>query len=289
MTAVRSAGNVAPVKTLILSDLHLGHPSSRLDPAGLEALGRLASRFDRVILNGDALDRWERPDPTPEMQAWRARLERTLVAREGPAELLTGNHDPAISERHYCYLEEAQALVFHGDYVLDCASPWMWHAGVFKQTFRAAWSEAGGGDHFARRAEVFRRVQRAFLSAHPEDYAKEALRPGPYLLRQMLSPRRAVRIAHYLVRMPAWVARRAAGFDRPVTRAVVGHSHRAGVWRVGALEVCNTGSFMPFSQPWGLVVEGASARREPVAALLDGLGRAVAVSAAGLEGTHPVR
>src|ERR1700759_4263513 len=102
------------MRTLILSDLHLASRSSRAK-AHLSALERLCREFDRVILNGDTLDRYECAGACAENDRFAAQVPHLFASRSGPPEILCGNHDSGLSERNWIYLEASQTLIFHGD------------------------------------------------------------------------------------------------------------------------------------------------------------------------------
>ncbi|MCK6473711.1 MAG: metallophosphoesterase [Planctomycetes bacterium] len=260
-------------KTLILSDLHLGHRASRA-PRFLATLSRAAAGFDRVIVNGDAVDEYETHAPTEDARRLHAELTDILTCRGGAPEFLTGNHDPAISAQHHAYLEEPGLLVFHGDYANDRAVPWDERESGFAARYRAALeSEAsegagngngGGALDFAQRAALFRRVQVEFFAEHPEDRGESGL---VYLLRHVLPPSRVWLVWRYVQGAPEMVARAAREFPKPVKAVAFGHIHRAGRWAFDGVTVYNTGSYMPFSKPGALVVEGERVTAVPAAQL----------------------
>lgn len=254
-------------KTLILSDLHLGHRASRA-PRFLAALGRAAAGFDRVIVNGDAVDEYETHAPGEDARRLHAELADILACRGGAPEFLTGNHDPAISAQHHAYLEEPGLLVFHGDYANDRAVPWDERESGFAARYRvaleAAVAESGSGLDFERRAALFRRVQVEFFAEHPEDRGESGL---VYLLRHVLPPSKVWLVWRYVQSAPATVARAAREFPKPVKAVAFGHIHRAGRWDFDGVTVYNTGSYMPFSRPGVLVVEGDRVTAVPASAL----------------------
>src|SRR5690242_3762949 len=103
------------MKVLILSDLHLGNQNSK-SYGMMDGIARLARSFDRVILNGDTLDRYEKPDCTNDATKLIHDITATCTSASAPPELLPGNHDPAISDVHWVYLKESATLVYHGDF-----------------------------------------------------------------------------------------------------------------------------------------------------------------------------
>lgn len=267
------------MKTLILSDLHLGHTASRA-PGHLAGLARAAQAFDRVIVNGDAVNLLECDADRPGADAHLKQLTEALTGRQGPPVLLTGNHDPAVSDIHYQYLDEPGLLVFHGDFVLDRPAPWVVKGAEFSHALYRRLDAEPAAPGFARRAELFRALQREMTLEREELF--ECRSGVSYVLRQFVPPTRLLTIAHYVLTSPGKAARLAESFAQPVRRVAFGHIHRGGQWRRHGLEVYNTGSFMPFSRAFVLEVEGAAVRLIPVAELLGRHGARVAPGAAGV-------
>src|SRR5262245_51051407 len=110
------------MKTLILSDLHLG-PECSSAGKYLDDLRGFARNFDRVILNGDTLDRCDPDVCQPRTDLLLKDVRAACASRNGPPEFFTGNHDPFISKTDYTYLEDSATLVFHGDCIADCTHP----------------------------------------------------------------------------------------------------------------------------------------------------------------------
>ena len=242
-------------------------------------LSRLTAQFDRVLINGDAVDRFEGEEHRDPVAPLVERLKKALACRSGPPEWITGNHDPLISDAHCAYLEEPALLVFHGDYILDCASPWLPSVHDFRARYHAAIRAHPQGAAFGVRAALFRRLQ---IELRPERFESYG-RYGAFfhVLRQGVRPLRAWRIFEYVWSSPPRVAELAATYERPVRRVAFGHTHRPGCWQIGALRLYNTGSFMPFSRSYPVVVEGQEVRQVALGRLLDGLGAQVALTAPG--------
>lgn len=254
------------MRALILSDFHAGHRSSRIEEA-LPLLSKAAGEFDQVFVNGDALERWEKENCTPEATAWRGRLTEALVARAGAPIFITGNHDPALSPHSWWYLEEARLLLFHGDVIGECSAPWRDGEERLRDKVRSLWTELGGepGD-FSARCEAFRREQCAFMNPWPFNGC-EGAHPLRYVARNLFPPHRPLTIFSYRRRAPERVAALAARFHRPVEHVVFGHIHRPNHWRRHGMEVWNTGGFMPLSTPRPVVVEGRKVRSSSLSEL----------------------
>ena len=86
------------MKVLVLSDLHLGARATRA-PGRWDEIARVASEFDRVILNGDTLDRcYDDPRDDEKASELIADAKKYCASRNGPPKILSGNHDPVISD-----------------------------------------------------------------------------------------------------------------------------------------------------------------------------------------------
>jgi len=97
------------MRTLILSDIHLGHPATRVRAA--EQLYPLTKDFDQVILNGDSVEQRFAKEKAPGAKHLAEFLE---VLGKKQVNFLCGNHDPFISKEHTKELNEA-ILITHGD------------------------------------------------------------------------------------------------------------------------------------------------------------------------------
>jgi predicted phosphodiesterase len=262
------------MRVLVLSDFHLGSRASRAE-AVLAALEPVARQYDRVILNGDTLDRYERPDCTLDSERHLERVRNALRSRHGQPETLPGNHDPALGPAHWIYLPESETLIFHGDIVQDYTHPCKATDVALATHLRETWArrhEGGGGrpSKLEELAVAYRAAQREFLARN--DWIHHELQSGAmaYLMRALLPPTRPFYILSYWRRAPRMVAELARTFSQPVKHAVVGHTHRSGIFQQGSVRVLNTGSYMPLSTPCAVCVEDGVPRLTPVESLTRG-------------------
>jgi UDP-2,3-diacylglucosamine pyrophosphatase LpxH len=263
------------MKSLILSDLHLGSKASTA-MACLDGIQRVAAGFDRVILNGDTLDRCYL-NPADDADALRMleEVRRRCAGRNGPPELLTGNHDPAIGLTHWVYDDPSATLVFHGDCMRDCTHPSKSEEQFLMARLRERWTRLGGRPtDFVTLHDNYREIQREHLPIiNPYKKSKTALQ---YALSLIYPPRRPFDVVHYWIKAPERAMALAQGFGRPLKRVVIGHTHRPGSWRKNGIELFNTGSYMPMSDAFAVTLEGEQARYVPVKALVAATGKVFA-------------
>ena len=254
------------MKVLILSDLHLGTDVSRAGNL-LNDIRPLASQYDRVILNGDTLDRLETPDCEPDSGQLLAEVNSVFQSRSGPPELLTGNHDPAISKVDYVYLQDAATLVFHGDCIADCTHPAKLCEQALARYMKAEWERINGRPKkFLDLVYKYRRAQHRFLEKNPS--VREAKSTIRYIMGSISSPFRAIDILKYWARSPGQIAEISSTFDQPIKRVVTGHTHRAGHWKISGLDLYNTGSCMPLSAPYAIIADGHHISLRPLLPML---------------------
>ena len=230
----------------------------------LDGIRALARNYDRVILNGDTLDRIETARGQSRLIS---ELTDACASRSGPPEFLAGNHDPLISSLHWVYLPKPAALIFHGDCIADCTHPAKVHDQLLAAALAELWQKLGGRPaKFIDLVGVYRQAQASFLQQNP--LVTDDRSSLGYLARMLYPPQKPIHVLHYWWTMPRRVARLAATFDQPVRQVVVGHSHLPGRWRVNGATVYNTGSFMPLSAPYVVSVDGEKVSFQALAGLL---------------------
>lgn len=230
-------------RTLILSDLHMGHPVSRLER--VSALKPLLDGAGTVIWNGDT---WQEMTPP-----FRARSEDmlgeldALCASLGIRQRhLPGNHDPGWPGDGWIELAQGNIVVSHGDSLFDEGSPWKREILLNRNVVRELWNEHPDAHHDpVHRHALARKIALRLLSTdHPEgrgllQRACDAIHP----------PQRALKI------LEAWLCQADAGntfcerFFPDCGVLLIGHFHHHGIWRRGRRLILNTGSFMNPAKP----------------------------------------
>lgn len=230
---------------LVLSDLHLGHPASRIEE--VEVLRPLLEGAGTVIFNGDT---WQEL-----AKSFRTKSEKLLdelkeLCRELEVEpvFLSGNHDPGWPGTGWVELAEGRVVVTHGDAVLWAGSPWSREAFQREDQLMALWEEhrqapddAGERLRWARKVAITLKAAR-----HPKGRslwrrAMDAINP----------PRRAIEILRVWWRH-GWLSGRFADAYFPQSDVLVtGHFHCSGIWDLGRRLVINTGAYVaPHEALW---------------------------------------
>ncbi|MCR6656111.1 MAG: metallophosphoesterase family protein [Opitutus sp.] len=235
---------MASTFTRIFSDLHYGDRSSTLRE--LASLRPLLDGPDRVIFNGDTLD--TRPSRHPERVAeLRGSVLDFVQHHAPPATLITGNHDPDISDVHALELAEGEVLVSHGDVIFDDLVPWSREATQMGRLMREALATFSESERATLAARL--RAMRHAAAQIPQRHHTEsdALKHAIGLFTDMCwPPTRVLRVVQAWRDTPRLAAALLAQ-HRPDARVfVMGHTHRAGVRQIGGGKwLINTGAFCP--------------------------------------------
>ncbi|GAB4185970.1 MAG: hypothetical protein Kow00105_00370 [Phycisphaeraceae bacterium] len=238
-------------RILVLSDTHLGKPRGGAGSA--EALRPLWQGAQHLIINGDVA---EVNDASLRTEAARQVLLIQQMCEADGVELtlLSGNHDPLLSDQRHLELCDGQVYLTHGDALHPAISPWTGHRDrlrLLNQRTHDALSEderASTAGHLAaaQYASLFTWDE---LTRHPEDH--RFTRPRWCLEKA----KQVARVLWYWHTLP-YAAARFAGKHAPTARFFIfGHIHRAGVWRMRGRVIINTGAFgFPF-RPRAVVIE----------------------------------
>jgi predicted phosphodiesterase len=237
-------------RILILSDTHLGRPRGGVRSAA--ALRPLWQGSDRLIINGDTAevhDHGCRAVAAREVLALREMCEADGVELT----LLSGNHDPLLTDLRHIQLFGEEVFVTHGDVLHPAISPWTPHARRLSELHaqaRCAALDHGGGD---AETTVYDAAQYAAHFQWDEFVTKPQHHHG-WVGRKVEAMVKMARVMWYWHTLP----RRAAAFARwyaPHCRYFIfGHIHRAGVWRDGERVLINTGAYTFPARPRAVVL-----------------------------------
>jgi predicted phosphodiesterase len=228
----------------ILSDLHYGDRGSRI--RSLPSLAPLFEGASSLVLNGDTID--TRPGPNPPVTAaLRAEALEFFARSAPPTTILTGNHDPDISNRHMLDLAGGQIFVTHGDIIFDNLVPWGQDAAFARQRLAEllAALPAENRDQLEPRLAIYRQVAATIPQRHQSERNGWKYTLG-YLTDTVWPPTRILRVLRAWRRAPGLAAELTRHYRPQARFAVIGHIHHPGCWRMpNGVTVLNTGSFCP--------------------------------------------
>lgn len=237
-------------KTLILSDLHLGRP--RLAAASAAALRPLWQGFDRLIINGDVA---EVHHPTHWSQAARQVLQLHDFCEADGVELtlLSGNHDPYLTDQRHLELADGAVFVTHGDVLHPAIAPWSPRAGIMRDAHERAIQAIP--EH--ERDQLDTRLKVSQFASHVEwsDMAHEAAKSN--IPQMLLRPWCVPQVLLYWRKFPQLASRFLLKHAPRATIGVFGHTHRAGVWNINDRLIINTGAFGFPGKPRAVTIDGA--------------------------------
>jgi exonuclease SbcD len=221
----------------ILSDLHFRDATTRL--RRLEDLEPLLEGVDELWLNGDTCDN-QTGLPAAEVES----IRRFFRARVPTVRFLTGNHDPDISDDHWCATPDGRLCATHGDVFFEGAVPWDRQRAVLAARIRAAMSAHPGLDDATLAGRLA--LHRIACTGLPRECDPE--NPGHlHRLRRLVTefwpPRQPLSMIHAWRSLPDRVAAVAPRWFPQAQIVVTGHVHLPRIWRRGTLTIVNTGAF----------------------------------------------
>jgi len=238
-------------RTVILSDLHMGRPNHGVaDPAMLRSLWQGA---DELVLNGDSA---EVHDRTYRGNAARMMLKLQDMCEEDGVRLavLSGNHDPLITDRRYLRLHAGEVFVCHGDMLHPAISPWTDHARRLTELHNEA--KASLDPDAVASLDGQLDISQHASSRNWDHIGGDHPKRPPSAARDYLNKFiKYAKVAWYWHTLP----QRAIQFARQYTPDsrffIFGHIHRAGVWRFGHQTMINTGSYHCPRNPHAVVLD----------------------------------
>ena len=260
-------------RIVILSDLHLSTTGRGAGSAA--ALRPLWQGAAELILNGDVAEIAHHQLRGPAARQVIHLLQ--LAEADGvKVTLISGNHDPLLTDRRYLRLANREVFVTHGDILHPAISPWTDHAKALQRFHADAIlsldpAKAREMDHQLAACQHASVQQWDYETLHAHGPAeaeprRRSIWHHPRLRRVRRHTARAtmmVKALYYWYTIP----RRAMGFAHrfaPESRFFVfGHIHRAGVWvdrssdaPHGGRFIINTGAYQTPRDLRAVVIEG---------------------------------
>lgn len=238
-------------RTVILSDTHLAGNGQGAGSA--DALRALWQGADEVIFNGDLA---ELSDPKWRVHAAKQVMRLQDLCDEDGVRLtiLSGNHDPLITDRRFLRLCHGEVFVTHGDMLHPAISPWTSHAGQLRDLHQQALQQL----ELIDRAQL---DQQAMAAAHAcnlkwDHLAEHAAPKRNALLRKTDQAQKIAKVLWFWHRLPKLAAGFVQRYAPDARFFIFGHIHRAGIWHFGDQTIINTGSYHCPRNPHAVVIQG---------------------------------
>jgi predicted phosphodiesterase len=231
----------------ILSDLHWGHKASLIKD--LDSLEGLLSEPDEFIFNGDTLEQKFENSPShlnaplPSI----GQFENCVKSWKTKAHFITGNHDPKISQHHYCELNDGEILITHGDGIFKDIAPWSQNAQLLGDVAEK------GLNHLQRNGDVsfydfLQTIKDACIEENSrlKDYDPTVWGKLQIFLRQACPPTRVLKILDCWKATPQMAVNMAHRYGLSPKFLIIGHTHKPAIHSIEQTTVINTGSFLPW-------------------------------------------
>ncbi|HEY5895566.1 MAG TPA: metallophosphoesterase [Chthoniobacterales bacterium] len=227
---------------LILSDFHIGHQATLV--TDIELVAPLFSKEQTVIFNGDTFEM--RLKSSRERALHHAKRLKQIISDCGAqAQFICGNHDPMISGTSHAEFVDQAILITHGDILYHDVAPWSLNARLYDRAHRSELHRLPAAEHsdLTSRLGALRRATLAY------DVEHVTAPPGiigslVHFVETTWPPWRPISILKSWAEVPARAEALARQFRPKLRYLIIGHTHKAGIWRRGDLTIINTGAVM---------------------------------------------
>ncbi len=233
----------------IVSDLHVFDGAGRI--RRLSELDPLLDGMDSLLVNGDACD--TQVGTTPGQVA---ELKAYLNGRAPQVTLVTGNHDPDISDVHEQLLADGRVWATHGDVFFPDATPWSAIVPEIRRRIAAAQAQRGLAslDDVATRLLIFREICHGLpirWDLRRRDFFAKAQR----LLHDLRAPARIRAVLRAWKNAPELAATLVAAQRATAQVVVFGHIHRPSIHHRAGRIIINTGAFAGPMGAWTVDID----------------------------------
>ncbi len=221
--------------TLVISDVHLGRAGMA---ATADELDELVDAASTLVINGDVAElhiaEWS-VAAARELDRLRDRCRRS----ETRLVMLAGNHDPELTSRRHLLLADERLLVTHGDAVHESLAPWSDAAPIIRARHRDVLASMPE----ERRTSLDGLFEAAREAAKAECEALGDLGKPTTPFATLAKPWKLTAIGGFWLSHARRMHRFASSHAPAASVVLVGHTHRAGIERVGGRTIINTGCF----------------------------------------------
>lgn len=235
-------------RVVIISDTHFGAERSAGSP---EQLRPLWAEAEELVINGDVA---ELQDPSRRVRAARlvTRLQELCQADGVRLTLISGNHDPLLTDERHLEFADGAVFVTHGDVLHPAISPWSSSA----EDIRRFNVDALGALDEQERTDILGKLSAAQHAAATATSRRRSGFGGGAVRHSLDLARRCAAILYYWHVMPKLAADFAAEHAPHARFFVFGHMHRPGTWTIRGVHVINTGCYgQPRLAPYAVIVD----------------------------------
>ncbi len=241
----------------IFSDLHLAHPSCRMEV--VEAMRPLIEGAKTVVFNGDTYEQ-RNPSLREEGEAMFQDLKALCEDCGAESIFLCGNHDAEISELEWLNLVEGKVFLTHGDVLFPLISAWnpkMWKVEPEVWAIRRGVGESAIQENLDS-ALLATSKTRLLTSGDEAKFKSKRFKAIRAVARLLWPPRRPWEILKCWIQTPS-LAADFAKRHRPKAKVFTfGHTHRPFVKIRDGQVLINTGGFLtPGKAQFVEISEGA--------------------------------
>ncbi len=229
----------------VFSDLHLGHPGSNVIPP--KRMVELVGNAKTVVINGDAFEHLSckrNHFAIEQMTALYQEFDRHGIRTI----LITGNHDTRSSTLTCLSLLGGRIIVTHGDSLHPQLAPWSREAPILRDERTRL--QAGPIERLATLSDEMMMIKRMSLVASRYDSFRKA---GSLAKLSMISkfakkPIRILRVLRFWSKVPHFADLYHARYIPHSEFLIIGHTHRAGIWKRTGYTLINTGAHQPLAR-----------------------------------------
>jgi len=225
-----------PDRIIILSDTHLGRPRGGAGSA--EALRPLWQGFDTLIINGDVA---EVHHPKYRGDAAREVLKLAELCEQDDVNLvlLSGNHDPFLSDLRHLILADGQVFITHGDVLHPAIAPWSPRAGRIRKAHEKYLEHVAPEDR--HHLESMLSVSQHAAHTEWEILAEEARKSKRRSM--LIRPWKIAQVLYYWHRFPLLAAQFLEHHAPEARYIILGHTHRPQITTINGRTIINTGCY----------------------------------------------
>lgn len=235
-------------RILILSDTHLGRPRGGCRSADM--LRPLWRDCDTLVINGDVAE--------VHHPKWRGTAAREVIRMADMCEqdhvrliLLSGNHDPFISDTRHLVLNAGEVFITHGDVLHPAIAPWSPRSGWMRAAHKKCLENIAPEDR--HQLDTMLAVSQHASHEEWQAIAREASKSSH--LAMLMRPWKIIQVLWYWNHFPALAAKFIEQHAPEARIGIFGHTHHPATQEIGARTIINTGSFGFPGRPRAVTLE----------------------------------